>query len=223
MAKAKQQSAGLEQGADEDVLHLGQLSPDPANARRHNPRNVGMIADALREVGAARSIVIDEDGRILAGNATVEAAADAGIERVRVVEADGETIIAVRRRGLTPEQKKRLAYYDNRAAELADWDPARLLADAGEGLDLSFAFYPEELRALLVDLPVFDDEAAMGRSTRPWNPAAVAIISFGRWRALVDADMVDRAVERLRAAYGDDDQVALVRLCEAINEGLLGS
>jgi hypothetical protein len=36
-----------------------------------------MIADSLRQVGAARSIVIDERGLILAGNATVEAAAAA--------------------------------------------------------------------------------------------------------------------------------------------------
>jgi len=49
---------------------LASLRPDPNNARRHTPRNVGMIETALREVGAARSIVIDEDGVILAGNAT---------------------------------------------------------------------------------------------------------------------------------------------------------
>ena len=96
------------------------LKPDPANVRRHTPRNVGMIETALREVGAARSIVIDENDTVLAGNATIAAAAAAGIERVQVVEADGETLVAVRRRGLTPEQKARLALYDNRAAELAE-------------------------------------------------------------------------------------------------------
>ena len=91
-----------------------------------------MIENALREVGAARSIVIDENDTVLAGNATIEAAAQAGIEKVQVVDADGETIVAVRRRGLTPEQKARLALYDNRTAELAEWDEqavARLLAE----------------------------------------------------------------------------------------------
>lgn len=101
-------------------LTIADLKQDPANARKHNPRNVGMIENALNEVGAARSIVIDEDGRILAGNATVEAAAQAGIERVQVVDADGETLIAVRRSGLTEEQKRRLALFDNRAAELEE-------------------------------------------------------------------------------------------------------
>ena len=39
-----------------------------------------MIADSLQVVGAARSIVIDEDGMVLAGNDTIEAAAEVGIE-----------------------------------------------------------------------------------------------------------------------------------------------
>ena len=56
-----------------EIEHIGELKPDPKNARRHNPRNVGMIVDSLRAVGAARSIVIDEKGNILAGNATIEA------------------------------------------------------------------------------------------------------------------------------------------------------
>lgn len=121
---------------------LADLTPDPRNARRHNPRNVGMLEKALGEVGAARSIVIDEHGVVLAGNATIEAAARAGIERVQVVDADGETIIAVRRTGLTAKQKTRLALYDNRTAELADWDAdviTDMLATERELLDGLFA------------------------------------------------------------------------------------
>jgi hypothetical protein len=102
--------------------HIGDLIPDPKNARKHNERNLKQIVDSLQEVGAARSIVIDEDNVILAGNGVTEAAALAGIENVRIIEADGNEIIAVRRSGLTPEQKTRLALWDNRAAELATWD-----------------------------------------------------------------------------------------------------
>jgi hypothetical protein len=106
--------------------HIKDLTPDPRNARRHTPRNVGMIEDALHEVGAARSIVIDEAGVVLAGNATLEAAGAAGITRVQVVDADGQTIVAVRRKGLTARQKQRLALFDNRTAELAEWDDAQI-------------------------------------------------------------------------------------------------
>jgi DNA modification methylase len=41
--------------------HIGSLKPDPKNARRHTPRNVGMIVSALHDVGAARSIVIKDN------------------------------------------------------------------------------------------------------------------------------------------------------------------
>jgi len=135
-----------------EISHISKLRQDARNARKHNPRNVGMIERALNEVGAARSIVIDEEGRILAGNATVEAAAQAGIERVQVVDADGETIIAVRRKGLSEEQKARLALYDNRAAELADWDVDELLESLKRDEDaLDGLFDDWELRKLIHD------------------------------------------------------------------------
>ncbi len=104
-------------------LTLDTLIPDPRNARKHTKRNLDAIVGALREVGAARSIVIDETGTILAGNATVKAAREVGIDQVHIVEADGKSIIAVRRVGLSEDEKLRLALLDNRAAELAEREP----------------------------------------------------------------------------------------------------
>jgi hypothetical protein len=106
--------------------HIKDLKPDPRNARKHNPRNIGMVEESLQEVGAARSIVIDESNTVLAGNGVLEAAGNAGITKLKVVDADGSTIIAVRRTGLTAKQKTRLALFDNRAAELAEWDTEAL-------------------------------------------------------------------------------------------------
>lgn len=142
-------------GSVADITHIKDLKPDKRNARKHNPRNIGMIEDALNEVGAARSIVIDEDGNILAGNGTVEAAAQAGIERVKVVEADGEEIVAVRRRGLTEKQKRRLALFDNRTAELAEWETdvvREIVAEDAEAL--KGMFVEQELERLLDEFGV---------------------------------------------------------------------
>jgi len=122
---------------------IADLKPDPTNARKHSARNIGMIVDSLQKVGAARSIVIDEDDVILAGNGVIEAAAEAGIEQVRIVEADGNEIIAVRRSGLTDEQKAKLALWDNRAAELAEWDQ-QALGELAEKQDLSDLFTEAE-------------------------------------------------------------------------------
>ena len=139
----------MKKGADNGVLRLGDLTPDPKNVRRYTPRNVGMITEALHEVGAARSIVIDEDGVVLAGNATIEAAAAAGIEKVQVVEADGQTIVAVRRRGLTPKQKARLALFDNRTADIAEWDTELLASLNAELPDLTKGLWSDEELAAL--------------------------------------------------------------------------
>ena len=128
---------------------LADLKPDSHNARNHNPRNIGMLVDSLHQVGAARSIVIDESNTVLAGNGVLEAAAEAGITKLQIVEADGETVIAVRRRGLSVEQKLKLALYDNRTAELAEWDTDTLQALQQQGEDLSAYFRENELEGLL--------------------------------------------------------------------------
>lgn len=96
-----------------------------------------MITEGLQQVGAARSIVIDEANVVLAGNGVLQAAGAAGVTRVLVVEATGQELIAVRRRGLSAEQKRALALYDNRTSELAEWNPEQLRADTAKGLDLA--------------------------------------------------------------------------------------
>lgn len=105
---------------------LDDLTPDPKNARVRTDRSAQLIEASLTSYGAARSIVIDEDGRVLAGNGTVEGAKKAGIKNVRIVEAEGDEIIAVRRKGLTEDQKVGLALADNRTSDTSSWDQEML-------------------------------------------------------------------------------------------------
>lgn len=183
------------------IQHIKDLIPDPKNARRHNPRNIGVIERSMNDVGAARSIVIDEDGVILAGNATTEAAAQAGITRVRVVEADGNEIIAVQRRGLTPEQKIKLALADNRANELSDWEPDVLAGLAAE-VDVSGLFREDELAELAMPMDntggIATDEA---ESDIPDGAPDALFPSDNEWgiptlKLTMQARSVDLPVER---------------------------
>ena len=140
-------AAEMAQGGSQ--LALADLVPDPQNRRTHTARNLEMVAAALQEVGAARSIVVDEANTVLAGNGVVEAAGVAGITQVRIVETDGTELIAVRRRGLSEEQKRALAIYDNRTAELAEWNWEQLQADVAAGLDLAPWFSSAELKSAI--------------------------------------------------------------------------
>jgi hypothetical protein len=134
------------------VATLKDLKPDPRNARKRTDRSASLIQESLKRFGAARSIVIDEDGRILAGNGTVEGAKAAGISKVRIIETEGDEIVAVRRTGLTEEQKIGLALADNRSSDLSEWD-GLMLQQLSETHDVSPWFEPEDLEAIVGDLP----------------------------------------------------------------------
>ena len=132
------------------VTNVGDLVRDPHNRRLHGTRNVQLIAEALRTVGAARSIVIDDRNEVIAGNGVLEAAGQAGIQKVRVIDTDGSEIIAVRRSGLSATQKRDMAMYDNRAGELAEWNIPQLEADFKNGETFAAFFTPEELQKMRV-------------------------------------------------------------------------
>ena len=127
--------------APQEADHIKCLVPDSKNARQHSPKNIGVIADSLHAVGAARSIVIDENNIVLAGNGVLEAAGQSGITKLKIVDVDGETLVAVRRTGLTDKMKARLALDDNRASELSDWNEAELQK-------LLLNFNPDELKSM---------------------------------------------------------------------------
>jgi len=132
------------------VTSINNLKSDHKNARKRTDRSATLIAESLKRYGAARSIVIDEDGRILAGNGTVEGAKKAGIDKVRIVEADGDELIAVRRTGLSEDEKVGLALADNRSSDLSEWDN-EMLRQLSEEHDLSPWFEDDELLAEVLE------------------------------------------------------------------------
>jgi hypothetical protein len=130
------------------MTSIQDLKSDQRNARKRTDRSASLIAESLKRFGAARSIVIDEDGRILAGNGTVEGAKAAGISKVRIIEAEGDELIAVKRSGLSEEQKIGLSLADNRTSDLSEWD-AIMLEQLSETHDVSPWFEKEDLNAIL--------------------------------------------------------------------------
>jgi len=147
-----------------ESVDIDTLKPDTHQARRHNPRNIGVIVDSLQRVGAARSVVIDENDMVLAGHGTIQAAKEVGITRVRKVEADGDEIVAVVRRGLTRKQKIRLALSDNRASDLSEFEPETLREFEADDLDGLFDRGEIEEIFGVKDEPTPGDRGDVGKS-----------------------------------------------------------
>lgn len=130
------------------MTSIKDLKSDHKNARKRTDRSASLIKESLERYGAARSIVIDEDNRILAGNGTIEGAKAAGIKNLRVIETDGTEIIAVKRTGLSEEEKVGLALADNRTSDLSDWD-ADMLKQLSEEQDITPWFDDEDLAEII--------------------------------------------------------------------------
>ena len=130
------------------MTSLKDLKHDHKNARKRTDRSASLIKESLERYGAARSIVIDEENRILAGNGTIEGAKAAGIKNLRVIETDGTEIIAVKRTGLSEEEKVGLALADNRTSDLSDWD-ADMLKQLSEEQDITPWFEEDDLAEII--------------------------------------------------------------------------
>ena len=108
---------------------IAQLVPDDVNFNKGTQFGQSLIEKSLRQFGAGRSILLDKNNRIIAGNKTVENAGQIGLEKVLIVETTGEEIVAVKRTDidLDTREGRELALADNAtgAANLA-WDEAAL-------------------------------------------------------------------------------------------------
>ena len=162
-----------------ETVPIESLSPDPANARKHNEKNLAAITASLRRFGQQKPIVVDAQNIIRAGNGTYQAAAALGWKTIQIVRSDLPRI-----------ELTAFAIADNRTAELAEWDTdvlKQFLADPAIG-DLSFT--PEEL-------------AALGGVSENLPPSEAASVDLADgYQVVVDCDDEDEqreVYERLKA------------------------
>lgn len=121
------------------IQSIDDLTPDSKNANLGTERGRGMLEQSLREFGAGRSILVDKEGVVIAGNKTLEVAEDLGLP-IRVVTTNGGELVVVQRQDLDlddGDKARRLAYVDNRSSETGlDWDATQILADLESDVDL---------------------------------------------------------------------------------------
>ena len=111
-------------------MKKNEIKFDERNYRKHSQKNKQIINKSLKELGAGRSILLDNENSLIAGNGVYEQAKALGIP-VRVVETDGSELIAVKRTDVATkdEKRKKLALADNAASDLSEWGVPVLEAD----------------------------------------------------------------------------------------------
>ena len=120
------------------IIDIEDLTPDAHNFNQGTDEGRQLMQRSLSELGAGRSILVDRNGNVIAGNKTQEAAIKAGIRRVRVIETDGTELVAVKRTDIDIDSAKgrELALVDNLATQVnLAWDEAELEAMDVEGFD----------------------------------------------------------------------------------------
>ena len=194
-----------------ETKKLSNFSADPNNANMGTDKGRRMLSQSLQDLGAGRSILVDRNGVIIAGNKTAEAAIAEGLEDAIVVQTQGDKVVVVQRTDLdlTKDPKaKQLAIADNRIAEIdLSWD-AEALQKLAEEVDLSWLevddnFFeeleameneelePEQLEPLTDEDDIPDEEDVETRVKRG------DIWQLGRHRVMCGDSAVITDVERL--------------------------
>jgi len=123
------------------------LKFDDKNANRGTERGRELVRKSLQKYGAGRSILVDKNGKVIAGNKTLEQAIAEGIE-IEMIKSDGKRLIVHQRTDLDLDKDqaaRELAIADNRTSEIGlDWD-FDLLAEMTENFLEGFDFDNAEL------------------------------------------------------------------------------
>ena len=142
---------------------IADLIQDDRNLNKGTEEGRKLIEKSLRKFGAGRSVLIDKNNRIIAGNKTHENAEAIGMDDVIIVETDGRKLVAVKRTDIdldSPEGRE-MALADNATVKVdLQWDTEQLESVA-EDFDIDseeWGVSEEEKKAteLLSELKVND-------------------------------------------------------------------
>ena len=101
------------------MANISELKFDDKNFNDHSEYGMSLLEKSLQKFGAGRSILIDKNNQIIAGNGVIEAAGNIGLEDMQIVETTGDKIVAVKRTDIELNSKKGrgLAMADNAVNE----------------------------------------------------------------------------------------------------------
>lgn len=142
---------------------------DSKNYRIHNDKNKRIIRKSLEDCGAGRSVLVDKENVLIAGNGVYQQAQELGLP-VRVIETDGKELVVVKRTDISSydERRRLLALADNHASDTSEFDIELVMQDfSPEELDLwEFSINDDKLNEFMPE-PGSDELTAEKKEAPP--------------------------------------------------------
>ena len=163
---------------------MTEIKFDKRNYRIHGARNQKIINKSLKEYGAARSIVVDNDNQIIGGNGVYREWQNLKGDNapIKIVETTGDELVVVKRTDIAPDSKERqaLAVMDNTSSDLAEFDYEMMQQDMDDATleDFGIDLRPSVQKSDVKELPrgnLADDFLIM--------PASILNTRDAKWQA----------------------------------------
>ena len=196
-----------------EITKISDLVPDANNYNKGTEFGSGLIAKSIQKNGLGRSLLLDKNGKVIAGNKTLEGTVAAGFndDDIIVVKTDGTKLVVVQRTDLDLGTKrgKEMALADNATskANLA-WDYEAISADF-ESMELeAWGVFAGETQDDGVDKSGFNDSADSYLN----NSIRQVVLYY-------DVETHERVLQRMQAvgnAYEieDDNSAVVLKLLE---------
>ena len=184
---------------------MTEIKFDKRNYRKHNDKNKSLIRKSLEECGAGRSIVIDNNGEIIAGNGIYEQAQKLGL-KTKIIETDGSDLVVVKRTDLNTddEKRKRLAVMDNSTSDSSEFDLELLQVDFDE----------DALESMGLEIPEIEEEEK--KESKYTRKVTVPIYTIKgenpTYSEMVDTTRADNLIKQIDASSVDDDFKKFLKL-----------
>lgn len=183
---------------------IDELVQDDKNFNKGTAKGRKLMNKSLRQFGAGRSILIDKNNRIIAGNKTQESAKEAGIKKVVIIDAEADELVAVRRDvDLDTKEGREMALADNAtsaanlswddsALETAQMEVGLLVDDWGLSLDDKI----DDTYSRKIETPVYEPSATLPSLTDCYDKKKTEELV----RDIEEADIPEDVKEFLKCA-----------------------
>lgn len=120
------------------TVSVDDIIPDDRNFNTGSDKGKIILDKSFKKLGAGRSILIDKNNKAIAGNKSLESFKASGGQKIMIVEADRDTLVAVKRSDIDLDSKegREMALADNQTQAINYVPDEELIEIVAEELNI---------------------------------------------------------------------------------------